>query len=84
VDFLSGRHRTLVGLEPTFGQELARCGEILLNVAHYKMREYDMCLRMKRKCCKTRTDANDNIHFMSLVILADFPECNGYSIQSGP
>jgi hypothetical protein len=70
----------LVGLEPTFGQELARCGEVLVDVAHHKMREYDVCLRMEKE-----TDANVNIRFMSLEILAAIPEYNGRnSIQSGP
>jgi hypothetical protein len=35
MDLLPVGHRTAVGLEPSFGQELFRCGEVLFDVTDY-------------------------------------------------
>jgi hypothetical protein len=47
MDLVSGRERALIRLEPSFGQKPVGRWEVFLDVAHYKMGEYDMCLRTK-------------------------------------
>lgn len=55
VDSPSCRQRTFVSLEPSLGQEVAGSWEVLCEVAHYEMREYDVRLREKKEHTGTHT-----------------------------